>query len=374
MHKGVRSIFVALIGTVVLIVLLSFFTELINISIYGIQVQQISKMACEKSLTLFTQESYKQRTDESTSLLGGSVNMDDIADSNGNLYVSGVFYSGSSVEEIYNSLYSKSVKSDFSDWVQDRKSDGNWRSINLLDQYLNGSFPITTMPDVQTYLDSYTDIELAYEKYEEDVAKYTEYMEAKGYVDTFVTPLNFGVPYMDKDTLNKMFQWNLTQLFSNCNSDVIRLDETGKACIEMNGFRIYANEAKITTIDYTVYDLTDISERQKFMELTNLNPDNLGFVEDLQYLGTDDDERQRVCVLGVEYSIPISYIGISPIKNIFNYVWNTEVEGWEGKSDRGGYSETFEYQTMDMTGGGYTGNTIAGALPVPGKLIYYVVR
>ena len=376
MDRGVRQIFFALIGTIVLIVLLSGFTELLNISMYGIQLQQLVNMSCEKSLTLFTQESYKQRDDYAGlgTLTGGSINMDDISTSDGATYVSGQFYTGSTVEEIYRSLYDKSVNPDFSEWVAERKSDGNWQSINLVDQYLNGTFPITTMPDLTTYLSSYSDPETAYEKYEEDVAEYTLYTTAKNYVDAYVTPLNFGVPYMDYSTVNRMFQWNLTQLVSNCNSDLIREDETGKACIEINGFRVYADEARITNIDYTVYDLEDASERQDFMEITNINPDNLGFVDDLLYLGTDDDERQRICILGVEYSVPITYIGITPIRSIFNYVWDTEVEGWEGKSDRGGTTQTYNYQVLEMTGGGYDGTVIPGALPVPGKLIYYVVR
>lgn len=374
MDRGVRKIFYALIGTVVLLVLLSGFTELINISLYGIQLQELTNMACEKSLTLFTQESYKQRTEES-SLLGGSVNMDDVAAADGSTYVSGVFYDGTTVEEIYRSLYDKSYKPDFSNWVSERKSDGNWQSINLVDQYLNGSFPITTMPEVDTYLNSYSDPVVAYEAYEADVAEYTLYTMAKNYVDAYVTPLNFGVPYMDEDTVNRMFQWNLTQLISNCNSDLIRPDENGVNCIEINGFRIYANQARVINIEYTVYDVTDASERREFMDLTHIDPDNLGFVDDILYLGTNDDERQRICVIGVEYSVPITYIGITPIKNIFNFIWNTEVEGWEGKSDRGGAApQQYSYQVLDMTGGGYEGNTTVGVLPVPGQLIYYVVR
>lgn len=131
MSKEVRNIFLMLVGTVVAIVIISLVTEMLNVSIYGIQLQQITKMACEKSLTLFSQESYKQRADEATSLIGGSVNMQDISDANGNIYVSGEFYTGNTVEEIYNSLYSSTSKPDFSEWVEDRESDGNWQSINL---------------------------------------------------------------------------------------------------------------------------------------------------------------------------------------------------------------------------------------------------
>ena len=374
MGKEVRNIFMILVGTVVAIVIISMITELLNISIYGIQLQQITKMACEKSLTLFTQESYKQRTDETTSLIGGSINMPDIADAYGNSYVSGQFYSGDTVEDIYNSLYSADHKPDFSEWVKDRESDGNWQSINLLNQYLNGTFPITTLPNLQNYLNSTSDIDAAYEKYEEDIAKYSTYATAKGYVDTYMTPLNFGVPYMDEETVIKMFKWNLTQLLSNCNSSMIRQDDSGKSCITVNGFRVYADAATITNIEYQVFDLTDSSDRDDFMQLTNLDPDNLGFSEDVTYLGTSDDERQRICVIGVEYSVPISYTGITPIKSIFNYVWNTEVNGWNDKQNRDTATQQFESTISDMTGGGFDGYSIPGVLPVPGKLIYYLVR
>ena len=388
MSKGVRTIFVTLVGTMLLIVVLSLFTEIINISLSGIQLQQNVRMACEKSLTLFAQESYKQRTDgfnltaAGTNAIGGSINMADIVNADGTNYISGEFYNGSTVPEIYRDLYDKAYNPDFATWADDPEIRGNWQSVDLINQYLNGSFPITTMPDFNTYVSSYADLNDAYDAYEADVDEYTNYLIAKSYVDTYMTPLNFGVPYIDVPTANKMFQWNVTQLLSNYSPELIVADEYGEYCVQVDGFRIYTQRAAISNIEYQVYDLNDASERSEFIEITHVNPSGLGFETDTavieELMGTTSDERTRICIIGVNYTVPVSYIGITPIRNIFNWVWTNEVEGYNNMYS--GFTQgnqTFHTNTSDLTGGGIHGNAgtaTAGVLPVPGKLIFYLVR
>ena len=47
-------------------------------------------------------------------------------------------------------------------------------------------------------------------------------------------------------------------------------------------------------------------------------------------------ENDYVTVVGIEYRIPISYTGITPIKRIFNWVWNTEVSGFKDAAGNNG--------------------------------------
>lgn len=382
MHKEVSAIFKTLIGTAVLIVVISLFTEIVNISLSGIQLQQTVKLSCEKALTLFAQESYKERTDTnnaSGNALGGSVNMPNIQTKDGTDYVDGTFYSGSDVQSIYNSLYAKSSNPSFSNWVDSSEIKDNWQSITLLNQYLNGSFSITSMPSFETYMSGTSDIDAAYESYERDMDIYTDYLIGKSYVDTYMTPLNFGVPYIDEPTVNKMFRWNLTQMLSNCNSDAIVNDpddplNPDRYFVEIDGFRVYADMAQITDVEYRVFDLTSTSDAKEFKRLTNIDPDNLGFEFD-NYLGTNDDERQRICIISVKYTVPVSYIGITPIKSIFNWAWNNEVEGYYSQFP-GGVTKpnlSYNYGVSNLEGGGFRGD-VAGVLPVPGKLIFYLVR
>ena len=377
MNKEVSAIFKTLIGTAVLIVVISLFTEIVNISLSGIQLQQTVRLSCEKALTLFAQESYKERTDTnniSGNALGGSVNMPDIKAADGTDYVSGTFYSGNDVETIYKSLYSKDTNPSFSNWVNSTVIKDNWQSVTLLDQYLNGSFSITSMPSFEDYMTGYSDIDAAYASYEADMEIYTDYLVGKSYVDTFMTPLNFGVPYIDEPTVDKMFKWNLTQMLSNCNSEAIVKDDYGNYCVEIDGFWVYANQAQITNVEYQVFDTTNTSEARDFKHLTNIDPDNLGFAFD-NYLGTNDDERQRICIISVEYTVPVTYMGITPIKSIFNWAWNNEVDGYYDQYPTGVNKPnlSYDYGASNLEGGGFTGDT-TGVLPVPGKLIFYLVR
>lgn len=362
MSKEVRNIFLILIGTVVIILTSALFIEMVNINTSGMQVQQVAKLSCRQSLTLFAQETYKVRTGENST--GGSINMNNLVDCNGNFYITGNFYGDGNATEIYNSIYNSS---DFTDWVKNVSPYGEWDSISLLDKRLNGTFQITEPPVYETYVNTYGNDSLAYDEYEKDMDLYSDYSTADGYVKTFMTPLNFGVPYLDKTITEKMFKWNLTQMFSNCSKDMIVVDDNGVQCIASNGFLIYASQAKITNINYRIFDLTNTSDAQDFMELTNINPDNLKFDDIINFQG-NDDERKRICIAGIDYSVPIAYQGITPLKRLYSFLWDYEVNGLNNTSSN---LQGYNSNAQVMQGGGYTGNS---ALPVPGKIIYYVVR
>lgn len=397
MSREVKSIFCWLIGTIVVILVASLFTELINVNVYGIQLQQITRMACDKSLELFSQETYKLRdssdiTNEeyaSKGVNGGSSSVDDILTCDGDSYISGDFYGGmTSVKDIYNSIYRST---NFERWMKDTGAKGNWYTVNLINRKLNygkdgvDAFEITQQPTFSVPEDAGPnyDYEEAIEKFEDDMKKYTDYNMAENYVNSYMTPLNLGIPYIDPDITQKMFQWNLARLLSDCDSNTIISDAeyggTGKYCIRKNGFLIYAQDAKITGLNYKVYDLNDPAEQDEFESYTHIDADELGFSDDISYMHemSNGDERKRVCIVGVEYSVPMTYIGVSPIKRIFNYVWNTEVDGYNGNGANRGSTQTYEYDSDSLVGGGFAGNNEAiqnGALPVPGKLIYYLVR
>ncbi len=90
------------------------------------------------------------------------------------------------------------------------------------------------------------------------------------------------------------------------------------------------------------------------------------------------DERTNICIVGVDYEIPTAYEGITPLKNLASFIANNDVEGMDGSlQGRDTTGEEFNNnQKDDLSGGGFSeyesGN--ANGKPVPGKLIYYVVR
>lgn len=361
---SVKLIFKTLIGTIVLMVLTSLVIEMLNISTSALQLNQMAKISCRQSAVLFSQETYKQR--DAGSVAGGSVNMDAVKAADGGTYVSGNFYGeGVTPEQIYTKLYTSSA---FKTWLSgEAATKGHWKSLDLIDKALNSpSSLVTTFPS-----------NINSPSYDSQVEKYTESMLALSYKNVMMTPLNMGVPYLDKEVLNKIFQWNLAQMASDCKSEGIMRDDKNNYYVSYNGFRVYADKAKITNLDYKVYDITNMSDMQEFRKVTHIDPDQLGYDDSLiNYLGgyAGDDERKRICVVGIEFSVPVAYEGITPIKSIFNFIWNNEVEGLDGNQ---GQDNHFQWNdaTADLVSGGFgQDRTPPGVLPVPGKLIYYVVR
>lgn len=361
---SVKGIFKTLIGTIVLMVVISLVVEMINISTVSLQLNQMAKIACKQSAVLFSQETYKQRDAEAVA--GGTVNLDAVKTNDGGNYVEGNFYGeGLNAEQIYTKIY---TSNEFKNWVEGpAATKGHWKSIALINQALNkpDSLNITLPEDINA------------PDYDMMVEKYTDAMLAKSYRNVMMTPLNMGVPYMDKDVLQKIFRWNLAQIASDCHSDAIRQDDSGNYCVFYKGFRVYADQARITNIEYKVYNIEDTKDLQEFKTLTHIDPDKLGYDDSLiDYLGgyENDDERKRICVIGLEFSVPIGYEGITPIKSIFNYVWNNEVEGLDGNQGQDNHY-TWNDSTADLNSGGFGEQKFPdGVLPVPGKLIYYVVR
>lgn len=348
---SVKTIFKVLIGTIVIIVVSFIVIELYNVNLMSQDLVQLTKLAAKQSAVLFSQETYKQY--QAGDSIGGTIAMQDILDENGNHYLTGNFYPSESAQEIYEHLY---TSDEFKAWLEDEQAveKGNWHNLKLIDRALNRPESLTTDVRSEDYVDS---------------------MTALLYKDVMMTPLNLGIPYLDIETMNKMFRWNLAQLLSNCNSNMIRQDENGDTYVYYSGYRVYVQNARISKLDYKTFDLTNLNDRAEFSRYTHIDPDNLGFEYDQDDLGIDNEERERVCIVGINYSIPVSYEGITPFKTMFDYVWDTEVEGLNDGAGRIEQQEFDNTAKADLSAGGFNGwNKKEGVLPVPGKLIYYVIR
>ncbi len=358
----VQSIFKILIGTIVVLFISSIVVELFNITTTGLQINQISKISAKQSCVLFSQETYKQHGS------GGAVNMAPVVDANGQTYVEGKFYDSNTPEGVFNDIYTGS-DSTFDEFVnspaaKDANGKFNWYNLKLIDRAIN--HPDTLNVTFETHsADNNTD--------------YNEAMLAKLYKSTLMTPSNLGIPYLDKKILNRMFKWNITQILSNCNPASILTDEYGNKYVSYKGFRVYTDKAIISDLEYKTFDLSvkGSADYNEFVNITNISPDKLGFKDDTSLSTTlklNGDERKKVCLVGIHYSVPMTYQGITPIKQIFNYIWNTEVTGLNQGSGRQTY-EQWNDSIQNLESGGLEGNTAAsGVLPVPGKLIYYIIK
>lgn len=346
----VKTIFKVLIGTTILIVVSALTIEYFNIATTAMQIRQISNIACEQASILFSQETYKRRE------TSGSINMSPVLDGGGNEFVSGKFYNSISADSIYTEIY---TSDEFKKWCESSAAiKGNWESIKIINLALNNS-------------NRQYNNETNYG--ETDVNKL-----AKSYREVLMTPLNMGIPYLDKTTVDRMFKWNITKILSNCDSDLItpaNESTTGEAYVRFKGFKVFTARARITNLEYKVFNLNDNSERAEFKNITNIDPTNIGFDTDIVTGDLSSDERSRICLVGITYNVPMAYEGITPLKSIIAYVWDTKVKGVNSNTDR---SNAIEYRFNDnaignMTSGGLRGDT-TGVLPVPGQLIYYIVR
>ena len=354
MSSSVKTIFILLIGTVVAIVFVSVGVEMFNVSINSAQLAQDMKIAARQSCVLFTQETYKQ---DNINLGSGASNLSDIYDANGNVYVTGTFYNGTNAREIWSNIYNTAEFRNF---------------CNGSSGYINSDNMIAVYPDLSAMLlavdPSFTGVGDPYSLSE---SEYNKQAKAETYQYDLYTTVNIGIPYMDRDVANKMFRWNLTQLLSNCNSALIQTDDLGQTFVNYKGFKVFCNQAQIRRYTYEVLDMRNDSDRNRLKELTNIDGSQLGLTSG----NGSDQSNNYVTVVGIEYDVPVSYVGITPIKRVFNWLWNNEVEGYISPSG-GGYTNTTSLAWTDDTqrfqGGGL--NRTMGVRTTEGRLTYQIIR
>lgn len=424
---SVKTIFKTLIGTIAAIVIISMCVELFNVNVSGLQIKTVCNMAAKQSAELFTQETYKGEGDIYSYTEAKSSNMKDIKAADGTTYISGNFYGSSkTVSAIWGNLYGPSnstfkqvcTMTDGSSVSQTIRV-GNSAAKNVYYKYeycspqvnytdvtlrsgsksrlVHQTYPWSPYKNVNSPISVYRELgqlyagihessvnsaasaAITFEQYKSNAAivKQKSYaITAKKMKSKYYTPVNIGFPYFDAEVTNKIFQWDLAMILSNGLSDSIVQDENGVYYINYKGFRCYVQDAYITNFNYYIVDAK--TDGTKLNQLTNMNSRNLRNVE-----ATIDNnvnlENSYVTVVGIEYTIPITYQGITPIKNIFEYTWQNEVNGQTGstvdpmQTDRSNMTGTgtYSYATQNMTNSADAAN---GALPATGEIYYVLVR
>lgn len=360
---SVKTIFKVLIGTIFIIVASSLLIELFNVTVTGLQIKEASKMAAKQSCVLFTQESYKTN--------GNKLN--DVLDKDGNIYITGMFYnSGLDAAGIWREVYADN--DDFKNFLNSTEIS-QYYSARILLKAMNGRGTLTVNS-------------VTFDSSDADILKSVENARANSYYNNKYTTANLGIPYLDKEITTRMYQWNLAMILSNCSSGSIQVDENGKQFVNYKGFRCYVQDAELSDFQYKVYDLSSSIDANAFVRQTNLSSyaetisSQIDEIKDNTF-SYDSDHREvkdnaLVTVVGIKYTLPMTYQGITPLKNIINFAWNHEVAGMSDSS----YSFGSERQSYDdltasaMISGGLEGTTSAevGVLPTSGKLVYTLVR
>lgn len=360
----VKTIFKVILLTIIVTVMSSLILEMFNLQTTSLQLGSISKMSAQQACVFFSQETYK-RVDFK------DINTADLIGVDGGV-VSGTFYK----EDVVPSSWSSKI-SEMNTIVHD---DGSTSDDTAITEEAVGIY-------ANLYLNSneFRDFLSRYAGNWESLKVYSAALTSAGndpwgigeyYVTSLMTPLNMGVPYLDHDSVERIFKWNLASILNNgqyTGSNLTNLKGSGTdAYVLYKGFRVYVNRATISNLDYKLLNIAEADGAAKFKEYTNINPETISE-------GTNgaDDERNKILVVGVEYTVPMSYEGITPIKNVMEFAWDTKVAGMNDNPEAGTTpTSTWDTTiTSDLSQGGLEGATLPdGQLPVPGRLVYYLVR
>ena len=424
MSQGVKTIFKVLIGTAVILVVGALALEWYNISVSGMQLKQCCTMAANQSCELYTQETYKVK--------GGaySTQLPAIVAPDGTVYISGNIYVGSNTASIWTGIHTSSNFYNFAKMAPGGSFTYNhvtyyFEHTNCADNASNyynefagyGGFPaatqqlrymfpylnrLVTATDPANYatLSTHTHFtkSITYSEYNSGSSRIVAYNAAKSALrmrNEMYTPVNLGVPYFDANTLTRTFRWNVTQLLTNSDSDNIHVDEAGQYYVAYKGFRCYTSRAIINELHYYVLDTANSSDAALLQQMTGIKSgalvtasEGLTTVNSTSNMYTGaakaayDRSNRIVTVVGISYSIPITYEGITPLRQIFAYGWRSEaqsnmVDGYSGGQfdyDDFTATEDLQYQyDIDNLSNRSAGGA-GGLISTTGDLYYVLVK
>lgn len=343
------TVFKILLGTYAVLLFATIFAEISNVQLTAPMVNQLTSKSIQQACEIFGQETYKETS--YGVIVGNQPNLVS-ADSDA-VYISGVFYEGATATQVYDRLYTRST-SEFRDWLRGTDINGNrftgkWKSLDALAHRIDSS--VATGGDLSL---------------------------GEVYEDNLMTPLNLGITYLDKGTVERIARWNLSSLLLNGVQNTygkyvnLHRDATG-VYVNYKGFRVYTSQLRISSIKYEILDLSRAADKDKYEQYTSMRANTI--IDNITDGGTaslSSDERRFVCFASVEYTVPVHYDGVTPIKNVAEFFWNYEVSGLDSNTNKNNDKGThWNDATENMTGGGFSGN---GNLPVPGRIIYFVTR
>lgn len=388
----VKTIFKTLFTTMVVMVLSMLLLELFNVSIVSYQLRQISRMAARQACILFTSETYKGNDG-----VGGTIRTQDAIAFDGSTYVSGDFYrvpySPNSSEykvAVWKKIYANQK---FVDFCNSTPALNKYYTLEILKMAASAAKSGGDVPQVSVdWTSSPAQIEAS-----------VKASTAQMYKNNYYTTANIGIPYMDEDIVNRMYQWNLAQLLSNCNKDSIQKDDNGRMCINFRGFKVYADEhsnSKISNYDYKVYDVSPNSSNRSAEQKRLWEDLNIDATEDHRYLGARSDAKGMqgytttvvgngtkpigggygevydnwyVTSVGIEYSLEVNYEGITPLRKLIAFVFNSQVTGLGTSAPSIANPDTLSNADI-LSMGGFDGDGLGSGVVTSGKLTYTLDR
>lgn len=338
MSSGVKSIFKILIGFVFIMTVGMFIVEIYNLTIASELLKSTAHTTLSRSCDYFAQESYKNGSGNAYQLVGYDNSVD--------ASLNGQFYFGST-ERVYDRLYANNAE--FANYTNNFK--WYFRKLKVLGKGLGISH---------------------------DALLQGEDTIANDYRNGMVTPLNIGIAYLDRSTVEKIFKWELVAVLSggqpnaeNRQSDMIITNpaDGSNPYVVYKGFRIYYNSIHVDNPSYKVYDLFSANDKRDFEKLTNIDTDRYM----LNARINENDERRYVVVASMNYKVRVGYEGITPIKRLFQWVINT---GDEERFDTNRWQGETTLSKVGARNGDFFGSGIPydSSVGIGNKMIYYIIR
>ena len=333
MGSGIKSIFKILIGVTLFITIGMFIIELYNLTVASELLKSTAHTTLERSCDYFAQESYKNGSGNAQQLVGYGGSAD--------ASLNGVFYPGGT-QQTYDRLYANN--GEFSNYVVNYKN--YFRKLKVLGKGLG---------------------------IVHDALYDGEDTIANDYRQGMVTPLNIGIAYLDKSTINRIFKWELVAVLSAGQQDMIITNpaDGSNPYVVYKGFRIYYNSIDVDNPSYKVYDLFNATDKREFEKLTNIDTDRYMLNARIH----ENDERRHIVVATLNYRVRVGYEGITPIKRLFQWVVNTGDDARYDVNNPQRQGETTlsraGARNEDFFGSGLRYDSSVG---VGNKIIYYIIR
>lgn len=464
----VKTIFKVLLGTVVIIVVSMLLIEVFNLSIYGIQVNKLSRTAAYQAAAMFTQETYN--SDKTGRNFVGT--LADIKANYGSVSIHGTVLSPDQDYVYCSANFFNSDNVSYLNVTDINADDASDKIYESLFYNKNSEFiklANQSIDDEKSPFYNYTNLKLLGvgainygEKLEVgkldfnssamEIQQNQDFTQIKTYIENKYTPANLGIPFIDKNVATNMFQYSLTKLLSGCDPDNIWdlsesvLNKTANTyaveneaggftedtpydskingaylpSVYFHGFKCYVSSsigylgsyvpesacARITDVTYDTYDLTKqnkssssdnkLEGRTEFYratgykvkdEDTNLNrnaapnivsssksgstgigwssskresyPFRWGTYKSV-YLGNENKDNALVTVATIHYTVPMKYVGITPLSTLFNFVMGKQVAGFGGGDTKYSYDSDSAKLNVEQAGNLYGGKDFSG--------------
>lgn len=399
MSSSVKTVFKIIISTIFLMVAIPLIVETYNMNISGMQLKRLTKMAAYNACVLVNQETYYSKGTDAKSG-SGAVKMDSIKNiDTGMQYLTGNFYNGNTTEDIWNNIYTTRAFKNFSNLSANGSTHENITLPNgggsvSVSIYIPKSAGGTSTAKIDSLKSLYkaasenistlktrvktnsSNIGWDTNKDSAEYKEYKQWSEALAYREQLFTANNLGIPYMDPQITNNIFQWNLAKLLGSGTDNTVQTDPVvGDQYVNYKGFKIHADKAWISSYEYRTFDLNNPLDINEFKTLTGLSVAATDTEHEGIYIGSVDGENRYVTVVLMEYNVPISYKGITPIREVFNYGMNqTRVVGMGNEAPNtqstwGGDTATNMHIDVNGSNGTESADIISS-----GKLMYTLVR